>query len=122
MTSARHSKATPRSYPMIPLGTVICSARLTPGAITQRVAHVGRPTRDARRLIRSARKIRLEQQRGEAYRTICVSLYDSNLAALDELVARAKQAGATQASRSALIRVALKQLDLDAVLRQARSA
>ena len=108
----------------IPLGTVVCSARLVRGAVTQRVAHVGRPSSHAKRLVRHAaglsrdamQRTRLDRRLGEPYKVIALSLYDSSLAELDALVERAKRAGVKQANRSAMIRVALKRLDLDAVL------
>ena len=51
------------------------------------------------------------------YKVICISLYTKDLDRLDELVAELKSRGITKANRSALIRVALEQLDLDKVPR-----
>jgi hypothetical protein len=51
------------------------------------------------------------------YRVICISLYTKDLEALDAAVDVLKTRGITKASRSALIRVALEQLDLDKVPR-----
>jgi hypothetical protein len=48
---------------------------------------------------------------------ICISLYTKDLERLDALVEELKARGITKANRSALIRVALDQLDLDKVPR-----
>jgi hypothetical protein len=51
------------------------------------------------------------------YKVICISLYTRDLERLDALVDELKARGITKANRSALIRVALDQLDLDKVPR-----
>ena len=51
------------------------------------------------------------------YKVICISMYTKDLEQLDELVEKLKSRGITKANRSALIRVALEQLDLDKVPR-----
>jgi hypothetical protein len=51
------------------------------------------------------------------YKVICISLYTKDLERLDALVDELKARGMTKASRSALIRVALDQVDLDKVPR-----
>jgi hypothetical protein len=51
------------------------------------------------------------------YKVICISLYTKDLEALDARVEELKARGMTKANRSALIRVALEQLDLDKVPR-----
>jgi hypothetical protein len=51
------------------------------------------------------------------YKVICISMYTKDLGRLDELVDKLKERGITKANRSALIRVALEQLDLDKVPR-----
>jgi len=51
------------------------------------------------------------------YKVICISLYTKDLDRLDELVDELKARGITKANRSALIRAALDQLDLDKVPR-----
>jgi hypothetical protein len=51
------------------------------------------------------------------YKVICISMYTRDLEQLDELVDKLKERGFTKANRSALIRVALDQLDLDKVPR-----
>ena len=49
------------------------------------------------------------------YKVICISMYTKDLGRLDGLVDQLKARGMTKANRSALIRVALEQLDLDKV-------
>jgi len=51
------------------------------------------------------------------YKVICISLYTRDLEHLDALVEELKARGMTKANRSALIRVALDQIDLDKVPR-----
>ncbi|MBX3213070.1 MAG: hypothetical protein KF850_13625 [Labilithrix sp.] len=51
------------------------------------------------------------------YKVICISMYTKDLGRLDDLVEELKGRGITKANRSALIRVALEQLDLDKVPR-----
>jgi hypothetical protein len=49
------------------------------------------------------------------YKVICISLYNSDLMALDAKVAELKRRGLTKMSRSELIRFALAELDVDRV-------
>ena len=51
------------------------------------------------------------------YKVICISLYTKDLERLDARVDELKARGITKANRSALIRVALEQLNLDKVPR-----
>ena len=51
------------------------------------------------------------------YKVICISMYTKDLDRLDGLVDQLKGRGMTKANRSALIRAALDQLDLDKVPR-----
>ena len=51
------------------------------------------------------------------YKVICISLYTRDLDRLDGMVEALKERGVTKASRSALIRAALDQVDLDKVPR-----
>ncbi len=51
------------------------------------------------------------------YKVICISMYMKDLEHLDELVDQLKARGVTKANRSALIRAALDQVDLDKVPR-----
>jgi hypothetical protein len=64
---------------------------------------------------------RARSRRGEPkpvhYKVICISLYTKDLEQLDANVDALKARGLTKANRSALIRVALEQLDLDKVPR-----
>jgi hypothetical protein len=62
-----------------------------------------------------ARKPR--EPRPAHYKVICISLYTKDLERLDALVDALKARGITKANRSALIRVALDQVDLDKVPR-----
>jgi hypothetical protein len=58
-----------------------------------------------------------EKAKPTHYKVICISMYTKDLDRLDELVEKLKGRGITKANRSALIRVALEQLDLDKVPR-----
>jgi hypothetical protein len=51
------------------------------------------------------------------YKVICISMYTKDLGDLDAKVEALKARGVTKANRSALIRVALEQLDLEKVPR-----
>ena len=51
------------------------------------------------------------------YKVICISLYTRDLDRLDGMVEDLKARGITKASRSALIRAALEQVDLDKIPR-----
>lgn len=62
-------------------------------------------------------KSRDEKAKPTHYKVICISMYTKDLGRLDELVEELKGRGITKANRSALIRVALEQLDLDKVPR-----
>ncbi len=53
----------------------------------------------------------------EHYKVICISMYTDDLEKLDDMVKALKKRGLTKANRSALIRQALLQLDLDKVPR-----
>jgi hypothetical protein len=69
----------------------------------------------------SARVMKAERETAKEkpthYKVICISMYTKDLAQLDELVDKLKARGITKANRSALIRVALEQLDVDKVPR-----
>ena len=54
-------------------------------------------------------------QKPTHYKVICISMYTKDLERLDGLVDELKARGLTKANRSALIRTALEQLDLDKV-------
>src|SRR3954452_14248744 len=51
------------------------------------------------------------------YKVICISMYTRDLEQLDEMVEQLKARGFTKANRSALIRFALGQVNLDEVPR-----
>lgn len=55
------------------------------------------------------------EDRPQHYKVICISLYNEDLARLDGMVDELKRRGFTKANRSALIRFALEQADLDKV-------
>jgi hypothetical protein len=55
--------------------------------------------------------------RPDHYKVICISLYKGDLERLDDMVDGLKARGITKANRSALIRHALGQVDLDKVPR-----
>ncbi|MBI2388867.1 MAG: hypothetical protein HYV09_04545 [Deltaproteobacteria bacterium] len=56
-----------------------------------------------------------EPEKPAHYKVICISLYNEDLAHLDGMVDELKRRGFTKANRSALIRFALEQVDLDQV-------
>ncbi|HSQ66915.1 MAG TPA: hypothetical protein VLM85_27035 [Polyangiaceae bacterium] len=64
-----------------------------------------------------APKVAKAQQRPTHYKVICISMYTKDLEKLDQLVSDLKARGLTKANRSALIRAALDQVDLDRVPR-----
>jgi hypothetical protein len=66
---------------------------------------------------RGASRPRKGEPKPAHYKVICISLYNGDLERLDGLVDELKARGITKANRSALIRVALDQLDLDKVPR-----
>lgn len=66
---------------------------------------------------RATRPPRRSTPRPDHYKVICISLYTKDLERLDRFVDELKARGLTKANRSALIRVALEQLDLDRVPR-----
>jgi hypothetical protein len=67
-----------------------------------------------------ARPLRMREDVAEKpthYKVICISIYTKDLERLDGLVDELKARGLTKANRSALIRAALDQVDLDKVPR-----
>jgi hypothetical protein len=73
------------------------------------------PLRDPRRGERTARGPGAAKP--VHYKVICISMYTKDLEKLDAMVEDLKARGMTKASRSALIRAALDQVDLDKVPR-----
>lgn len=105
----------------------ICTAVLVPGAVTQRVDRVIRATPSARAVIAQAYEIAKARNPSEnprrmglcephpasadrPFRVVSVSIYCDELQALDKLVARRKREGQSSASRSKVIRAAVKAL------------
>ncbi len=66
---------------------------------------------------RSTTRMKAAVEKPTHYKVICISMYTKDLERLDELVDELKSRGLTKANRSALIRTALDQLDLDKVPR-----
>jgi hypothetical protein len=66
---------------------------------------------------KSARRKSADAPKPTHYKVICISLYTKDLEELDARVDALKARGITKANRSALIRVALEQLDLGKVPR-----
>ncbi len=64
-----------------------------------------------------ASEIQLKAEKPTHYKVICISMYTKDLERLDGLVDTLKERGMTKANRSALIRAALDQLDLEKVPR-----
>lgn len=59
-----------------------------------------------------------QQDNGEGFKIICISLYDQDVQNLDEAVSQLKERGLRRANRSWLIRYALARIDLDAIQRE----
>ena len=71
---------------------------------------------DERPRVRSRRRRGPRRRPNEqSYEVICISLYNEDLARLDEKVGHLKASGHRKMSRSALIRYALDTCDLDAL-------
>jgi hypothetical protein len=64
---------------------------------------------------RRAKAVAALGDRPAHYKVICISMYNEDLAKLDEMVEELKSRGLTKANRSALIRHALSQVDLSKV-------
>ncbi|MFO0662077.1 MAG: hypothetical protein U0165_19925 [Polyangiaceae bacterium] len=75
------------------------------------------PNKDSADNVEKAPKSNRPVARPEHYKVICISMYTKDLDRLDAMVETLKSRGMTKANRSALIRVALDQLDLDKVPR-----
>ena len=58
--------------------------------------------------------------RPDHYKVICISIYNEDLARLDELVQGLKKRGLTKANRSAVLRAAVEQFDSTKVERGLR--
>ncbi len=55
----------------------------------------------------------VEPSEVKPYRNLCVSVYDQDIARWDAFVRELKRRGYTKANRSALLRYAMRQLDID---------
>lgn len=66
---------------------------------------------------RRAKPVAVGGDRPAHYKVICISMYNDDLARLDDMVDELKARGLTKANRSALIRHALSQVDLSKVPR-----
>ena len=66
---------------------------------------------------RKRRRTKAKPQKADHYDVICISLYNEDLERLDKMVQTLKKKGHRKMSRSALIRFALDQVDLDALPR-----
>jgi hypothetical protein len=60
-------------------------------------------------------RTRAQAERPTHYKVICISMYTDDLDRLDAMIDELKAKGLTKANRSALIRHALSQVDLDKV-------
>jgi hypothetical protein len=63
-------------------------------------------------------KRRRSQPKPVHYRVVCMSLYERDLELLNAQVQELKSRGMTRANASAVVRLALAQLDLDAAMRE----
>lgn len=106
------------------MSLAVCTARLTPGVITQRVDSVTAPSVDALIMLAEADFIErstIPQICDElSYTTICISIPKSDLQRMDDLVGIAKENGYRKAGRSWLIRMALRTVDLPALIEESR--
>jgi hypothetical protein len=57
--------------------------------------------------------VRSKKDKPTHYKIVCISLYNEDIARLEELVAELKRRGHTKASKSSLIRYALDRVDID---------
>ena len=64
---------------------------------------------------------RRRAKRPEHYKVICISMYTRDIDALEEKVAELKRRGWTKANKSQMIRLALRELNLEKVVGPARS-
>lgn len=62
---------------------------------------------------KAAKRAGAKAKKPDHYDVICISLYKEDLAQLDKMVAQLKKRGHRRISRSALIRFALDQVDID---------
>ncbi len=89
---------------------------MTP-AQAARMAAESRPDFDPPARVTTVPSDRAPTPKPDHYKVICISLYNADLARLDAMVEQLKAAGHTKANRSALIRLALDQVDLSKAIR-----
>lgn len=108
------------------------TAVITPGIKTQRVHRVGPASSAASAFINAANPapveiveapveivedpVRPRRHSAVGYTVVSVSFYDRDLDELDDMVERLRAAGIGKASRSWLLRIAIRKLDLPAVI------
>ena len=80
---------------------------------TDEVERVLRTTFYAKERPAPPKKARPKPKKAEHYEVICISMYTEDLARLDAKVAELKRTGHRKMSRSALIRFALDQVDVE---------
>ena len=90
-------------------------ARRAPACSMRTRCRASFPERSTRPILAAPARARKSEPKPAHYKVICISLYNADLERLDGLVDELKARGLTKANRSALIRVALDQLDLDKV-------
>ena len=62
-----------------------------------------------------SRAQRAKKPKPTHYKVVCISLYTQDIESLEAKVAELKRRGHTKANKSQLIRIALRQLDIDTV-------
>lgn len=62
---------------------------------------------------KAKKKAKKAKKKPDHYRVICISIYEDDLARLDDKVSTLKESGHRKMNRSALIRFALDHVDLD---------
>nr|BAL56286.1 hypothetical conserved protein [uncultured delta proteobacterium] len=67
--------------------------------------------------VRRRRKNKQPGPRPEHYKVICISMYTRDLERLDAVVQELKRRGFTKANRSAVLRIAMEQLQIDRIPR-----
>lgn len=64
---------------------------------------------------KTPKRKRAAQPRPEHYKIVCISLYTDDRKLATDMVAELKRRGHTQMSLSRLVRIALRQIDIDAL-------
>lgn len=111
--------------------TAVCTATIEPGVITQRVVSVDDASSEAIAMMEVAERNRQRAHRrrvrkntakdeGRGFVVFSVSMYLQDIADIDEAVEDLKLAGRTDMTRSKLIRIAFRRLDVAALGREKR--